>query len=135
MIAERPASDHVKIKPTRNPILVENKKQLGEYFEGKRQRFDLKIQTQGTAFQSKVWMKLEKIPYGKTWSYGELADKTGKPGASRAVGTAVGSNKLPIVIPCHRVIQATGKVGGFAWGTPAKKLLLELENRNLLTHA
>jgi methylated-DNA-[protein]-cysteine S-methyltransferase len=87
--------------------------QLREYFSGKRQTFDLPLAPAGTPFQRSVWRRLEQIPYGKTISYAELAERTGKPKASRAVGQANGRNPLPIVIPCHRVIAADGSLGGF----------------------
>ncbi len=102
-------------------------RQLREYFKGGRTEFDLPLQPEGTAFQLKVWRSLQEIPYGKTWSYGELAKRIGNPKASRAVGAANGANPLPIVIPCHRVIGADGTLTGFGGGLPTKKALLDLE--------
>jgi methylated-DNA-[protein]-cysteine S-methyltransferase len=103
------------------------RRQLREYFAGKRQRFELALAPVGTEFQLAVWQGLRKIPYGRTWSYAELAGRIGRPRAMRAVGAANGANPLPIVVPCHRVIGADGSLTGFGGGLPAKKLLLELE--------
>lgn len=104
--------------------------QLADYFAGKRRRFDLSVAPEGTEFQKRVWAALCEIPYGDTRSYGEIACSIGKPTASRAVGAANGSNPIPIVIPCHRVIGASGALTGFGGGIPVKKFLLELERSN-----
>ena len=101
--------------------------QLGEYFAGGRQRFDLALAPRGTDFQQRVWRALLDIPYGRTISYGELARRIGNPSASRAVGLANGANPLPIVVPCHRVIGADGSLTGFGGGLPIKRKLLALE--------
>ena len=103
-------------------------KQLGEYFAGKRRRFDLPLAPRGTEFQRRVWRALTEIPYGKTVSYGALARRIGKPSASRAVGLANGANPLPIIVPCHRVIGADGSLTGFGGGLPIKRQLLALES-------
>lgn len=102
-------------------------RQLQEYFSGVRTEFDLPLAPEGTLFQRTVWGRLQEIPYGQTISYGELARRVGNPKASRAVGAANGCNPLPIVIPCHRVIGASGKLTGFGGGLPTKQLLLSLE--------
>ncbi|HVO99238.1 MAG TPA: methylated-DNA--[protein]-cysteine S-methyltransferase [Bryobacteraceae bacterium] len=102
-------------------------KQLREYFDGHRADFDLPLAPEGTAFQRTVWRSLQDIPYGETISYGELAKRVGNPKASRAVGAANGKNPIPIVIPCHRVIGANGKLTGFGGGLPIKEALLALE--------
>ena len=107
--------------------LSEVRKQLTEYFAGKRKQFDLKLAPQGTEFQLAVLKALQKIPYGKTSSYAELARRIGRPKAVRAVGAANGRNPLPIIIPCHRVIGADGSLTGFGGGLPTKKKLLQLE--------
>ncbi len=104
-------------------------RQLREYFSGKRRDFDLPLSPEGTAFQKSVWRQLGQIPYAATISYGELAKRVGNPKASRAVGSANGKNPIPIVIPCHRVIAAGGKLGGFGGGLPTKIALLELETK------
>ncbi len=102
-------------------------RQLDSYFAGELQQFDLPLAPQGTAFQQQVWSALLEIPYAETWSYGELAQHIGKPNASRAVGAANGVNPIPIIIPCHRVIGANGKLTGFGGGLPTKQFLLQLE--------
>ena len=101
--------------------------ELKEYFSGKRQQFSIDIQPEGTAFQLSVWRALQEIPYGKTVSYGELAQQVGNPKASRAVGAANGANPIPIIIPCHRAIGASGDLTGFGGGLETKQFLLELE--------
>lgn len=106
-------------------------RQLQSYFEGKRKEFDLPLVLDGTDFQLLVWRHLQKIPYGETVSYGQLAKRIGKPDASRAVGLANGSNPIPIIIPCHRVIGSNGDLTGFGGGIPLKKKLLALESRQL----
>lgn len=116
------------IESSRGP-LHEAVRQLNEYFAGKRTEFDLPLVPAGTGFQKSVWRQLQEIPYGQTISYGELARRVGNPKASRAVGAANGSNPLPIVIPCHRVIGSTGKLTGFGGGIPVKEALLALESK------
>jgi methylated-DNA-[protein]-cysteine S-methyltransferase len=101
--------------------------QLAEYFAGSRRRFELSLAPEGTPFQLQVWRALQDIPYGVTISYAEVAARIGRPTASRAVGLANGSNPLPIVIPCHRVIGANGKLTGYGGGLPIKERLLALE--------
>jgi methylated-DNA-[protein]-cysteine S-methyltransferase len=105
--------------------------QLGEYFAGQRQEFDLDLAPVGTDFQLRVWRALRAIPYGAVRNYGDIARAIGQPGAARAVGQAVGSNPLPIVIPCHRVIASDGSIGGFSGGLPIKHRLLAIENVEL----
>jgi len=107
--------------------LAEAVRQLREYFAGKRRDFDLPLAPEGTDFQRRVWRKLQEIPYGETISYGELAKRVGNPKASRAVGSANGKNRIPIVIPCHRVIAGDGGLGGFGGGLTVKQKLLALE--------
>jgi methylated-DNA-[protein]-cysteine S-methyltransferase len=104
-------------------------RQLREYFAGKRIDFDFPLVLEGTVFQRAVWEQLREIPYAQTISYGELARRVGNPKAARAVGSANGANRLPIVIPCHRVIQGDGSLGGFGGGSPIKQALLDLERR------
>ena len=105
-------------------------RQLAAYFEGTLQKFDLELDPRGTPFQLQVWEELQRIPYGETLSYGELAQRMGNPSASRAVGAANGRNPIPIVIPCHRVIGANGSLTGFGGGLEAKRALLELEQES-----
>ena len=103
-------------------------KQLDEYFAGKRRVFDLDLAPEGTEFQQSVRQALTEIPYGETWSYGQLAQHIGKPKASRAVGAANGINPIPVIIPCHRVIGSNGKLTGFGGGLETKSFLLNLES-------
>jgi methylated-DNA-[protein]-cysteine S-methyltransferase len=103
------------------------RRQLTEYFAGTRLEFDLPLAPAGTPWQRVVWEALCTVPYGKTISYGELAKRLGRPGSARAAGAAVGRNPLSIVIPCHRVIGATGQLTGYAGGLDRKRALLALE--------
>lgn len=103
--------------------------QLKAYFDGSRTRFQIKLNLQGTRFQRQVWQALQRIPYGRTVSYGEIAKQIGRPKASRAVGAANGCNPISIIVPCHRVIGANGKLVGYGGGLPIKTALLELEQR------
>src|SRR5580704_11237893 len=106
-------------------------RQLEAYIDGKLKDFDLPLILDGTSFQLLVWNNLRKIPYGETVSYGQLAKRIGSPDAARAVGLANGSNPIPIIIPCHRVIGSNGDLTGFGGGLPLKKKLLALESRQL----
>lgn len=101
--------------------------QLREYLAGDRREFSLRLAPRGTEFQLRVWEALREIPYGTTVSYGQLARRLGAPGAARAVGLANGSNPIPVVIPCHRVIGADGSLTGYGGGLERKRLLLALE--------
>ncbi|WP_309713809.1 methylated-DNA--[protein]-cysteine S-methyltransferase [Armatimonas sp.] len=109
------------------PIFQKAATQLAEYFAGQRTTFSLPLAPTGTAFQKRVWAELIKIPYGQTISYGELARRIGNPSASRAVGLANGKNPLSIIVPCHRVIGASGKLTGYGGGLARKEALLSLE--------
>ena len=100
------------------PVLLDTARQLGEYFAGKRQRFELALDFAGTEFQRQVWAALLAIPFGETRSYGDIARQIGNPSAVRAVGAANGRNPISIIAPCHRVIGASGSLTGFA-GPPA----------------
>jgi methylated-DNA-[protein]-cysteine S-methyltransferase len=110
-----------------HPIASEAVRQLRAYFAGELRRFDLLLDMQGTPFQLRVWRELERIPYGETRSYTQIATAIGAPHAVRAVGAANGANPIPIVVPCHRVIGASGKLVGYGGGLPLKKRLLALE--------
>ena len=114
---DRPATRHLKALET----------QLSEYFVGARRDFDLPLALAGTDFQQRVWRQLVQVPFGETMTYDELAHRAGSPGASRATGQANGSNPVAIVVPCHRVIRASGETGGYAGGPDRKRRLLELE--------
>jgi methylated-DNA-[protein]-cysteine S-methyltransferase len=127
-------------KPTKQPALGDDwterpgagalpmaARQLKEYFAGARRQFELPLKMSGTAFQLKVWRQLTKIPFGETWSYGQLARKIGNANASRAVGLANGRNPIAVIVPCHRVIGADGSLTGFGGGLPRKQWLLSHE--------
>jgi O-6-methylguanine DNA methyltransferase len=105
--------------------------QLGEYFAGLRQEFDLALSPQGTPFQLQVWQLLRRIPHGQLRSYSSLARELGEPKAARAVGQAAAQNPLPILIPCHRLLGTDGSLVGFAGGTELKARLLRLEGHTL----
>ncbi|MCL1882262.1 MAG: methylated-DNA--[protein]-cysteine S-methyltransferase [Defluviitaleaceae bacterium] len=117
--------------PKKTPLISTAALQIREYFEGKRTTFELPFSYEGTEFQRKVWDELMKIPIGETRSYREIAEAVGNPKAFRAVGMANHRNPLALFIPCHRVINNDGGLGGYAGGLNAKKYLLELESRYL----
>ena len=125
--------DSILLKET--DLLKEASKQIKEYFEGNRQNFDLLLEPKGTEFQQKVWNALKEIHYGETKSYGEIAKMIGNEKAARAVGMANNKNPIMIIIPCHRVIGANGKLVGYSEGVDIKETLLNLEkdNRNYKT--
>jgi methylated-DNA-[protein]-cysteine S-methyltransferase len=101
--------------------------QLSEYFAGERTEFELETTVAGEEFQRRVWELIDRIPYGQTTTYGEMAQELGNPALAREVGTAVGRNPLSIVVPCHRVVGKDGKLTGYAGGLERKRFLLELE--------
>ncbi len=107
-----------------NPVV---KRQLDEFFAGKRTTFDLPMAPAGTDFQKRVWAELTRIPYGETISYAELAKRVGSEGAARAVGRANATNPIAVVVPCHRVIGADGSLTGYAYGVEMKRSLLDFE--------
>jgi methylated-DNA-[protein]-cysteine S-methyltransferase len=106
------------------------RQQLKQYFAGERKEFDLPLNLTGTEFQVQVLEELQRIPYGETTSYGDIAKRIGRPKAVRAVGAANGRNPLPIIIPCHRVIGSSGDLTGFGGGLDTKEALLRLEAEN-----
>ena len=113
-------------------ILQQTRQEILEYLHGSRKVFSVPYKMNGTSFQQKVWQTLLQIPYGKTWSYKELAESINNPGAFRAIGMANHCNPLPIIIPCHRVISNTGDIGGYNGGVDIKKKLLDIEILNSL---
>lgn len=115
------------VKDENHPILLQTEKQLNEYFENKRTTFDIPLDFEGTEFQVRVWEALLKIPYGITKTYGELAKILGDIKAVRAVGGALNKNPISIIVPCHRVVGASGELVGFAGGLKNKSILLDLE--------
>ncbi len=104
--------------------------QVLEYLAGKRRSFDLPLAAKGTEFQHAVWNEMLNIPYGETRTYGQVAAALGKPKALQAVGQACGRNPIPIIVPCHRVVAAGGKLGGYAYGPGIKQFLLDIEASN-----
>ena len=110
-------------------LISETRKQLEEYFSGKRKIFDLPLNPEGTSFQKRVWKALTQISYGKTASYKEIAEAVGCPGGARAVGNANNKNPIAVIIPCHRVIGADGSLTGYAGCIDIKKRLLMLESK------
>lgn len=112
-------------------LLYEAYRQLDEYFAGKRKKFDLPVSFTGTEFQKRVWGELQKIPYGETRSYQDIAVRIGNKKAVRAVGQANHKNPILILVPCHRVIHKNGDITGFGCGIEVKRYLLELEKRNM----
>ena len=130
MMPAQLASVRRRIGPTAYgdvPLLDRVEEQLREYFAGARTDFDLPIDSPGSAFQERVWAALRRIPYGETVSYRELAERVDAGGAYRAIGRANGSNRLAVIVPCHRVIAAGGGLGGYGGGLAAKRRLLDLE--------
>lgn len=107
--------------------LQECARQLEEYFEGRRDAFDLPLAPEGTQFQCRVWQEIARIPFGETISYSELARRAGAPGSARAAGAATGRNPISIVVPCHRVVGSDGSLTGYAGGLERKTKLLEIE--------
>ncbi|RDY29404.1 methylated-DNA--[protein]-cysteine S-methyltransferase [Romboutsia weinsteinii] len=122
------SSEGMTIKET--DLIKEAARQLEDYLSGKIEVFDIPLSLKGTEFQKKVWEELKKIPYGKTYSYKELAEKIGKPTAARAVGMANNKNPILIIIPCHRIIGKDGSLVGYAAGLDIKERLLEIEKPN-----
>lgn len=112
-----------------HPALDRLALELAEYFAGRRRDFTLPLDPGGTPFQARVWQALRAIPYGETRTYGAIAALVGSPGASRAVGRANYRNPIAIVIPCHRVVEREGRLGGYGGGVARKRLLLDLERR------
>jgi O-6-methylguanine DNA methyltransferase len=110
------------------PILRKVRKEFLEYLSGKRRKFTVKVDlSSGTPFQRRVWREIAMVPYGKVITYGELARRAGSPGGARAAGQATGSNPVGIIVPCHRIVAAGGKLGGYGGGLKMKVRLLELE--------
>jgi methylated-DNA-[protein]-cysteine S-methyltransferase len=118
------------VENRKHPVLVETERELGEYFAGRRKAFSVALDMRGTRFQKDVWEALFAIPFGETRSYGQLAKQLGNPRATRAVGAANGRNPVSIIVPCHRVIGASGKLTGFAGGLDVKARLLSLEGKD-----
>lgn len=117
-------------KAEANPIVIKASAQIAEYMSGSRKTFDLPIATKGTELQEQVWAVLKDVPYGETVSYKDISAKLGEEKSAQAIGGACRKNPLAIIIPCHRVVGANGKVAGNATEAPAKELLLKMEKNN-----
>jgi methylated-DNA-[protein]-cysteine S-methyltransferase len=120
------------LKNETHPILLKTEQQLLEYLERKRKVFSVALDPLGTPFQKQVWEALRAIPFGETRSYGQIAAQIGRPKAVRTVGAANGRNPISVIVPCHRVIGASGSLTGFAGGLKVKRWLLDLENKREL---
>jgi methylated-DNA-[protein]-cysteine S-methyltransferase len=125
-----PAAGDGPLRPD-HPVLAEAARQLGEYFDGSRLAFDVPLDPRGSPFQLAAWRGLTTIPYGETVSYGEQARRLGHDGKARAIGAANGSNPLPVIVPCHRVIGSNGSLTGFGGGLETKAWLLHHERQVL----
>ncbi len=123
LIAQEMGADPVRD----DSALAEAQRQLGEYFAGSRHSFDLPLDVHGSLFERRVWEECSRIPYGQVRTYADLARALGAMRAARAVGSALGRNPLPIIVPCHRVLRADGSLGGYAAGLEAKRALLSIE--------
>jgi methylated-DNA-[protein]-cysteine S-methyltransferase len=119
--------EHTFRKSPNEKTILKTKKQLDEYFAGKRKHFDIPLVMHGTEFQNQAWLQLQQITYGETISYGEQSLRLGDKNKARAVGMANGRNPISIIVPCHRVIGANGSLTGFGGGIDRKKYLLALE--------
>lgn len=111
----------------RNALLRQAKRELAEYFSGRRKRFEIALAPEGTPFQRAVWKAISTVDFGRTITYGELARRAGAPGSARAAGAATGRNPIGIIVPCHRIVGANGSLTGYAGGLEKKRALLALE--------
>jgi len=110
-----------------HPVLRQARRELAQYFTGRRKRFDVALDPQGTVFQRSIWKAIAKVGFGKTLTYGEVAKRAGHPGSARAAGAATGRNPLSIIVPCHRIVGSDGSLTGYAGGLNRKRALLSLE--------
>lgn len=115
------------LRDPRSEVIVRTKRQLDEYFRGKRRVFDLPLAASGTPFQRAVWQAIAGVGFGETISYAELARRAGRPGSARAAGAATGRNPIGVIVPCHRIVGADGSLTGYAGGMDKKRALLALE--------
>jgi methylated-DNA-[protein]-cysteine S-methyltransferase len=129
VFVDAPAADSSLSQPGNHPVFEVARGQIDEWFAGQRQRFELPLAPQGTAFQRSVWQSLGALEFGQTTSYGELAAMLGRPTAVRAVAAALGRNPLLLIVPCHRVIGRDGALTGYAGGLERKRALLDFEAR------
>ena len=122
-----PRIDEQWKRADRHEPLRQAKRELSEYFDGKRTRFTVEVSPHGTPFQRAVWKAIADVRFGQTIAYGELAERAGYPGSARAVGAATGRNPISIIVPCHRIVGSNGSLTGYAGGLAKKRALLELE--------
>jgi len=122
-----PKKDKAWTRAPNHPPLIQAKRELKEYFAGKRSRFGVALDPQGTPFQRKVWQAIAKVDFGKTLTYAELAKRAGAAGSFRAAGAATGRNPLSVIVPCHRIVGSNGSLTGYAGGLNRKRALLGLE--------
>ena len=115
-------------RDARHPVLRQARRELAEYFAGKRARFDVPLDPQGTVFQRSIWKAISKVGFGKTLTYGELARRAGHAGSARAAGAATGRNPISVIVPCHRIMGSDGSLTGYAGGLNRKRALLRLES-------
>lgn len=124
---------HPGVAPSESHNLLQRATdEIRRFLSGTLVNFTLPLASRGTEFQNRVWQELQNIPYGQTSSYTEIADRIGKSNAFRAVANACGSNPLPLIVPCHRVVHKNNTMSGFAWGVEIKRFLLEMESTDLL---
>jgi methylated-DNA-[protein]-cysteine S-methyltransferase len=116
-------------RDARHAPIRQAKRELAEYFGGRRRRFSVKLAPQGTPFQRAVWKAIAQVGFGRTIAYAELARRAGRPGSARAAGAATGRNPIGIIVPCHRIVGSNGSLTGYAGGLAKKRALLALEGR------
>jgi methylated-DNA-[protein]-cysteine S-methyltransferase len=123
-----PAIDPQWSRDDHHALIVQTRRELAEYFAGKRERFEVALAAEGTAFQRAIWDAIARVGFGDTISYGQLAESAGYPGKARAAGAATGRNPLTIIVPCHRIVGSSGALTGYAGGLERKRALLALES-------
>jgi len=123
-----PKKDKAWRRAPNHAPLRQAKRELAQYFAGRRRRFEVPLDPQGTPFQRSVWKQISKVAFGKTTTYSELAHRAGHPGSARAAGAATGRNPLSVIVPCHRIMGADGSLTGYAGGLARKRALLQLES-------
>ena len=123
-----PKKEKAWSRSARHALLQQTKRELKEYFAGRRKRFKVKLDPEGTAFQRKIWRAISSVSFGKTLTYSEIARRAGHAGSARAAGAATGRNPISVIVPCHRIMGADGSLTGYAGGLARKRALLELES-------
>ena len=123
-----PKKEKAWSRSARHALLQQTKRELKEYFAGRRKRFKVKLDPEGTAFQRKIWRAISSVSFGKTLTYSEIARRAGHAGSARAAGAATGRNPISVIVPCHRIMGADGSLTGYAGGLARKRALLRLES-------